>query len=511
MPTAFIRNTFFGFLSGGAIAVAGLIGSVVVARLLGPEGAGAIAYAAWCVLVATTLADAGIAMVLQRYVPNLRAEGKDDEADGVIGACARVALVIVVGGAVLLFGWLHWLGNGAIETSSGSPDRVLVVLSLAVLAKGMGELYMAYLRGQQRFQALARLTVLTSLIQLLVTVVGAWLFGVIGALTAYVAGFLIPALQSSRLLRNKPVLGRELRRRVVRFALTSWSAGLIGALVWNRTEIVFLQHYVGIREVGFFAAASALTFVGTVLPPLFTSALLPYFSEQHGLNAREQMHRLYKTMTGVVALASMPACVGMAAIAPVLVPVLFGAEFADAVPAAMVLMIPAAVGAVAASTTNLVYSTGKSAIMLASNTIGLTGAILLGLLVIPHFGLMGAAWSRTAVHVLVVAIETWYVSRRLGFTPPYRALGAITLAALAQGLVAYGVIWGVGGVSSLVLAIPAGVVVYLLALRVLAVLPMVGPALVETAVEHAPRQVRSVASRVLRMLVPGPDGRVAPD
>jgi len=344
------------------------------------------------------------------------------------------------------------------------------------------------------------MSLITSLIQMLVTVVGAWLWGVAGALAAYVVGSVLLAFPGLRLLGKKPGVGQDLRGHIMRFALTSWSAGVIGGLVWSRSEIVFLEHFVGIRAVGLFAAASTLTLMATTLPVLLNSALLPYFSEQHGLEAREPIHRVYRAMTGIVALLVAPACVGAAAIAPVLVPLLFGAEFADATPIAMVLLIPAGIGAVAASTTNLIYSTGKSAILLISNAVGLAGTILLALLVIPRFGLMGAAWSRAAVHVTVVAIETWYVSKKLGFTPPYRALGAITLASLIQGIVAYGLTIGVGGVTSLVLAIPAAIIVYMLALRALAVLPMLDPGLVDNAIAHAPRQVRPVLSRIMKLI-----------
>ena len=112
-----------------------------------------------------------------------------------------------------------------------------------------------------------------------------------------------------------------------------------------------------------------------------------------------------------------------------------------------------------------------------SNGIGLIGTIALGFLLVPRFGLMGAAWSRGAVQVMVVLIETWYVTRQLGISPPYRALGAITLASVAQGAVAYFVSRKLGGAVSLLVAIPAAIVTYLVALRMLAVTRMVDPEL----------------------------------
>src|SRR4051812_27632090 len=148
MPGALVRNTFFGFVSGGAGQVASFIGGVVAARLLGPEGVGVIAYVAWCITVAATIADVGIGMVLQRFIPNLRAEGKHDEAERLIGTSVRLSVLAVIAGTLLLFGWLYWPGRSAMEGSSGESDLVLIMLVLAgFIGRAMGELYMAYLKG----------------------------------------------------------------------------------------------------------------------------------------------------------------------------------------------------------------------------------------------------------------------------------------------------------------------------------------------------------------------------
>jgi O-antigen/teichoic acid export membrane protein len=177
----------------------------------------------------------------------------------------------------------------------------------------------------------------------------------------------------------------------------------------------------------------------------------------------------------------------------------------------MVLLTAAAVSAVGNTTSNLIYSTGKIAALLISNALGLVGTIVLGLLVIPRFGLMGAAWSRAGVQVFVVAIETWYVTRRLGFAPPYRALGAVTLAGAIQGVVANLLSTWLGGITSLALAIPAAVVVYMVALRGLGAIPMVDPGLIDTAIAHAPRQSRRLLSWILKFASPAPKGSSAPD
>jgi O-antigen/teichoic acid export membrane protein len=513
MSPAFARNTFLGFVSGAAVAFAGFMGSAIAARLLGPGGMGVVAYAVWCVTVATTIASLGTALMLQRFIPNLRAVGKNDEAEGLIGATVRLSILAAIMGGFLLFGWMHWPGRSAIETPSSAPLIVLIGLVLAwFMCWRMADVYLNYLRGEQRFGEFARINALSALIRLVAIGLGAWLFGVAGALAGYVAGYIVPASRIRELLRKRAAIGHELKRQVGKFVLISWVAGVIGGLVFGRTEIVFLEHYAGIRAVGIFAVAATLTDMAVQLPPLLLSALLPYFSEQHSLGARDQMFRLYRMTTGLLALVMAPLCIGIAAIAPVLVPLLFGTDFADAVPVATVLLLTAAaVNSLGVTTVYLIYSTGKIGLLLISNGLGLAGTIVLGFILIPRFGLMGAAWSRAVVQVLVVAIEIWYVTKRLGFAPPYRAFGAILIAAVIPGVVAYVISTGLGGILSLVVAIPVAVVVFLLGLRVLAVLPMVDPLLIDALIAHAHPRMRDFLSWVLKLVSPATNGRYEAD
>ncbi|WP_333892673.1 lipopolysaccharide biosynthesis protein [Mycolicibacterium gadium] len=495
---SFLRNTILGFGSGAAVALAGFIGNAITARLLGPDQLGIFAYVVFCVTIASVVASLGINIVQQRFIPNLRAEGKDDEADGLTGALTRVSMLAAVVGGVALFAFLYWPGRKATEMPSQTIQMVVFAVALIwFFFWRMAEVYQFYLRGEQRFGELARISAISALVKLAVIALGAWLFGIPGALAGFIAGNLLPASRIVRLLRIKPFVGQVLRGQVVKFALASWATGVLGALVFGRTEILFLEHYTGLSAVGFFTAAVTVAEMAVQLPPLLLSALLPRFSEQHGLGAQDDMQRLYRTMTALIAVLIVPLCLGLAAIAPVLVPLLFGAKFDDAVPVASVLLVAAAISSLGVTTFYLLQSVGKTGFLLLSNGLGLVGTIVLGFLLVPRYGLIGAAWSRGAVQVSVVLIETWYVTRKLQISPPYRALGAIAVASVAQAAVAYYLCLEFGGIVALLIAIPAAIITYLVALRALAVTRIVDPGLRERLISKAPARMRPVISRIV--------------
>ncbi len=508
MSPSFARNTILGFASGAAVALAGFVGNAIIARILGPDNLGIFAYVVWCVTVASVVAALGIDVVQQRFIPNLRAEGKDDEANGLIGATTRTSMLAIVVGGLALFGYLYGPGKGVTEGLSETTRIMVVAVALVwFVCWRLGDLYLFNLRGEQQFGQLARLSAQSAVIKVATMALGAWLFGIPGALAGYIAGSILPASRVFQLLRNKASVGPELKAEVVKFALASWGVGVIGSLVFGRTQVIFLEHYTGLGAVGLFAAAVTIAEMAVQLPPLLLSALLPRFSEQHGQGAQEHMRSLYRTMTSLMALVIVPLCLGLAAIAPVLIPLIFGADFTDAVPASSVLLIAAAISSLGVTTLYFLQSVGKTTLLLITNGVGLIGTIALGFLLIPNEGLMGAAWSRGVVQVGVVLIETWYVTRRLAVAPPYRVLGAITLAALAQAAVAYAISVEMGGTLSLIIAIPAAVLTYLIGLRVFSVVRLIDPGITERLSTHAPERIRPLVARIMGLLAPPAKGR----
>jgi O-antigen/teichoic acid export membrane protein len=450
--------------------------------------------------------------VQQRFIPNLRAGGKDNQVDGLVGTIVRVSMVAAVVVGLVLFAFLNGPGRSALE--EGSPESHTLIVAIALtwfVCWRMADLHLFNLRGEQRFDKLARISTTSALLRVTTTVLGAWLFGVPGALVGYIAGTILPASRVFPLLRNKPRVDQSLRRELVGFTLVSWTIGVIGNLLFGRTQLAFLEHYTGIAAVGMFAVALTVAEMAAQLPPLLLSALLPRFSEQSGQGADDHMMRLYRTMTALIATVMFPFCLGLAAITPVLVPLVFGADFDDAATIASILLIVTAVNSLGGTNLSLILSKGKTRILLISNAVGLVGVILLSFLLIPDYGLVGAAWSRGIIQIVVILIEIGWAASQLRFVPPFRALGVIAIAALTQGAVAYVVVQYVGGAVSLVLAIPAALLTYLVAIRVFGVMRLIDPDLASRLISHAPSRVKPLVSRIVLLVAPPTPGRAEQD
>ncbi len=258
-------------ISGAAVALSGFVGSAVAARLLGPDDLGVVAYIIWCVTIAAAVSTLGSDVVQQRFIPHLRAMGRDDEVAGLVGAIVRIAMVVAVAVAVVLFAYLDGPGRGALAGLSRQSQIVAIAVALTwFICWRMSELYLFNLRGEQQFDKLARVSAVSALMRVATTVLGAWLFGVPGALAGYIAATILPASRLLPLLRNKPRVDQSLKREVIGFTLVSWAISVVGNLVFGRTQILFLEHYATIGDVGLFAAALTVAEMAAQLPQLLT-------------------------------------------------------------------------------------------------------------------------------------------------------------------------------------------------------------------------------------------------
>jgi O-antigen/teichoic acid export membrane protein len=500
----FTRNSAFGTVAGLLTALSSVLASVIIAHTLGVAATGTVAFALWIAMVATAVVDLGVQASLARYLPELTAAGCHAEVRWLASwlwrwlACSGVAAMLA------LVGWAAW--NSQRGAMSSADALLWGLIGIACVLQAFTGFTFGYLRGVQRFDRLALLTVIYLTCQLAGVGIGSIYFGATGAVAGYCAGWALPAALSLRHAAANGQRDSELGARVRRYALYAWAGALSSTFVWSRAELVFLEHSTGSAAVGLFTIAVTLANLASQGPMLLTAGLLPYFAENFGKGAGGEMREAYATATRVLAFLVLPACFGMAALLPTALPLIYGRDFAGAVPAATVLVLAAGVGATASVGTTLVMAMDRSDFVFASGLLMAVLAIAAGLTVIPAFGLMGAAWSRAAIQIAAVAMGGGFVFWRLRFPLPLFDLARLLLAAAACGIAARSCLSLTTGVGSLFLAIAAGVVSYAVAVRMLRALHPRDADRLRTLCGVFPAGIRTAAERAIGLLAPEPTG-----
>ena len=494
----FTRNSAFGTVAGLLTALSSVFASVIIAHALGVAATGVVAFAMWIAMVAAAIVDLGVQPSLARYLPELTAAGRGDAVRGLASALWRWLGCSCTAALIGFAGWAAWRWySGAI---SDAEAAMWSLIGLACALQALTGFTFGYLRGIQRFDHLALLTVASLTLQLAGVAVGAVHFGATGAVAGYCAGSVVPAVLSLRHAAGDRLQSSELRTRVHRYALYAWAGSLSSTFVWSRAELFFLERSTGSAAVGLFTVAVTLANLASQGPMLLTAGLLPYFAQNFGKGAVGEMKEAYATATRVLAFLVLPACFGMAALLPTALPMIYGHDFAGAVPAATVLVLASGVGATASVGTTLVLAMDRSDFIFVSGLLSAVLSIAAGLTVIPAFGLMGAAWSRAVLQITAVALGGGFVFWRLRFPLPIRDLARLLLAAAFCGVVARSCLMLTTGVASLALAITAGVISYTVAVRALRALHPVDADRLRTLCRVFPAGIGAVCERAIGFL-----------
>jgi len=511
----FARKSLWSAIASAFVTLSSFLCSIIAARILGVSGSGEVAYVIWLMSIGSVVIDLGLSAVVARYVPEMHGRGQHREADQLAGTLVFILVIAVVSACALAFLSLK-LGIISIEALRAGFGGVSLVTLLAgyISVQVLGAFTLFYLRGLQDFGRLARVCGLSLVLQLICVALGSYWFGVEGAVAGYIAGQVLPALLSLTLLRHAAPVDAGLRTRIWRYGAYSWAANIANAFVWARIEIFFLQRFWDSHSVGLFAAALTLTNLATQGPMLLTTAFLPLLSERYGANDTAAMQNILSAGTRLLAALVFPACFGVAAVMPVLLPLLYGPDFAPAILPAMVLVSVSGIAATTLIATNLVNALERSDFIFANSFVGALFAIALGFMLVPRFGLMGATAARASIQAGMIVIGCWFVVRRLHYPLPWRTLGRLLVASLCSAAVAglCVVVWP--SPAALLVAVPLACVAYLVGLRILQALPTQDLAVLIAICESLPQPLQAIFNRILMFVQRTPawrESRLMPD
>lgn len=407
------RDVLFTFGGRIALTAAVLVGDVILARGLGPEGKGAFVL----VLNLSSLGALVLSLGLERSLAVFAARSLDVARR----AFANVALwTLVVGG----LGVLAIVALYGPPTGNHAPTGLLAPLlpdltatqlwagALALpgeIAFGIG---LVGLLGRQRVVAYNVLRFFRRA-GFVVLLVGFVLLGRLDldlvlmlnlvALALTVAGILL-AMARARMV------GFTVNPRLLAEQLSFGGRTVVGTLAERlhyRANTFLLNAIVGVAATGVFSVALGLAETLWYLP---TSLGLVLFSRavrggREGANIASAMTR---TMLAVMTAGAIP----LWFLAPTLVELVYGAPFRDA-GAALQLMLPGVLAySIVAVLSHPIIAWGAPGRLTAVLIVGLVVNLAANVLLIPEFGMYGAASASTISYTLT-AVLTLALYRRL--------------------------------------------------------------------------------------------------
>jgi O-antigen/teichoic acid export membrane protein len=202
--------------------------------------------------------------------------------------------------------------------------------------------------------------------------------------------------------------------KLIKDSLPIALVGLLGSLMLN-TDIIMLGWMRTATEVGYYSAAQKIIFTLYVLPTLIASAALPTMARlTHDSRAFTAFFKRILTSSLTFAL---PITLGGFLTAPLIIKLFYGAEYLPAVPAYMILLLTVPIAFATPVINNALIAYNNQRHFLTYAVLGLTANAILNFLLIPTWGINGAA-AATLITQTVTGIFIWRKSNALAILTP---------------------------------------------------------------------------------------------
>ena len=431
------RLSLIGSIVNGA---AGFIAVFVLTNGLADDGAGVVFVAAAVFNIAMVSSVLGTDASLVRFIAQDRKAGRTNQIRPLLRAALRPVVFVAVLIAVLVGVFAEpigvlFAGDGS---SASANDDVTAAIRIVAVVLPFGALALSLLAatrgfGQLRTTALADL-IARPILQLgaivVVTLVG---LGPAAATAAWVGPVIVSAVAAALWLR------REVPQESVDDLDTSefWSftrphagTGLLRvAIRWLDTLVV--AALLGVGPAGIYTASTRLLKLGDFFNQATFQSAAPQIAEDLGTGNVSQANVVYRSAATWLVLATWPLYLGSLFYAPQMLR-LFGEEFVAGASALRILsatmLVASAVGPIEA----VLVMSGRTTQNLVNNVTALTLNIVLGLLLIPRFGLEGAAIAWAVSLLCTNLLPVFQVYRRLGMHVLH-STHITTMAAIATG------------------------------------------------------------------------------
>jgi O-antigen/teichoic acid export membrane protein len=343
MRNRLLQQNIVLFLGGLVAGVGGFVYHAIAGRVLGPDVYGEVA-----TLIAVYAVGTGpaliIVVVLARYTAMLNARGDP----GVRSLLARTVRLIAIPCLVLLLLTALFARPIALFEHVGSTIPILI-LGFSIALIWQVAIPRGILQGLQRFTSLSlnlslELVIRTTVVYVLLRAG----YAVSGAMAAVFVGLAVVFFVGLFSLRDHfRGVGQRVRLRVMAgFSLTA-AAGIIGVQVLYNQDVILAEHYLSHHDGGIYGG---LNKIGTILYFLTLSVSQVLFPRVVEAVAKAQHPgRILLSSAGILTALGAGALLVFAAAPGLVVGVLFGPSFRDAIP----LVLPVGVIGLALSLDNL--------------------------------------------------------------------------------------------------------------------------------------------------------------
>jgi O-antigen/teichoic acid export membrane protein len=438
----------------------GLFVSIIIARNLSTEDYGVYSSAIWVAALVTIAINAGLSITVTKFVAEFKSKSPE-QLSSLLGFIQGVLIKRIVF-VVLVFSLLIFLDIQIMSV----PVWVIATLLFCAIFKATYVYKTSIFKGLQRFDVLAKTSMIANPINLISVACCAYFFpSVENFLLAYCLACI--AFSLSILTFNKQIPGSVNGQNLIdedkrRLLTQVYSASIIiffGAIVFRQSQIIVLENYGFLSEAGYFNIAFILaTSAVTLVPGIYQEVLLPKITQAVGKNnLKSSILQAQRYLLILCLLVLFPVLM----YAEVIIDILYGERYKDAAFALRAMIILKVLVVVNNGANLTLISHDRQSSMAKINFSLFLFALVLSFTITPEYGVNGAL---TVYGILITLLLLLYnrIAKFNDYTfMPWRAFFTILLPAIVASIPALLVNYYLEGILSAIIGSAVFVILYL--------------------------------------------------
>jgi O-antigen/teichoic acid export membrane protein len=405
---------FFGMVLGKII---GFFYTMIVARI-GTEQFGLLNLGLSVVSLVVIFSLLGFDSGILRYIPYYHGKGDKSRIKGALTSSFRICLPLSIFLMAIVLIFSPYIAVSFFHNQKLIP--ILRIFALMIPFSVVTTLLLASFRAFRRVDYQVGLNeIAEKVIRLLTTfLLISWGFGILGATYSYLISIVLICIISLFILEKRvfPVFDKKIKSVYYFKELSSYSLPLMFAnimiflIAW--TDTLMLGYFRTASEVGIYNAAHSTAALIFILPTGIISLFLPILMGFYSNKRYNQIKKFHKTVSRWIFLFNFPVFLVLAIFPTQIIRIIFGREYTAAALPLAILVFGYILYSLAYTSSNIIGMAKKTGWILLITIILAASNILLNFLLIPLYGVNGAAVA-TSISYIIGSLFLLFFSYKL--------------------------------------------------------------------------------------------------
>jgi O-antigen/teichoic acid export membrane protein len=254
----------------------------------------------------------------------------------------------------------------------------------------------------------------------------------IGITIVLFSSYLVCKKETSAIFKKSNLKKSERKKEFSKLVSYSWPLIFFGLsmTLFRWTDTLVIGIFNSVKDVGFYNVAVPISFLLTLPQDLFMGLFLPIANKEYAKKNLSLVNHIGQQIWKWIFIISLPLFILLFLFPGVFINFLFGGEYLVAEQALRILSVGAFITGIFWVSKELILVTGKSKLILKDLMVFVVFNLLLNLILVPKFGINGAAFSTTLSLVLLNATFLFQIRKHFSIICKKRDIVKILLSAI---------------------------------------------------------------------------------